>query len=165
MATLKYRDPVTGEYKPIAFVAKGDKGDDGDPGPPGGFGPLDQLSDVAAPSDTPVGKVLGTTDIGLWGPIDPPPTGLDTAAGDARYVNHTGPETLTGDFTVTGLLKGGTLESAGGVKAAGKVTDVTAPTDNTDAANKGYVDSRIWTGTQAQYDASPKDPNVLYVVV
>jgi hypothetical protein len=31
--------------------------------------------------------------------------------------------------------------------------------------NKGYVDSRIWQGTQAQYDAiAVKDPTVLYVI-
>jgi hypothetical protein len=34
------------------------------------------------------------------------------------------------------------------------------------AASKGYVDSRIWSGTQAEYDAlGAHDPVVLYVVV
>jgi hypothetical protein len=32
--------------------------------------------------------------------------------------------------------------------------------------SKGYVDGRIWSGTQAQYDALPiKQPDVLYVIV
>jgi hypothetical protein len=39
--------------------------------------PLDSLSNVDAPPGTPVGKVLGTTATGVWGPVDPPaPTGV-----------------------------------------------------------------------------------------
>jgi hypothetical protein len=39
--------------------------------------PLDSLSNVEAPPGTPVGKVLGTTATGVWGPVDPPaPTGV-----------------------------------------------------------------------------------------
>jgi hypothetical protein len=33
---------------------------------------LDSLTDVVAPADTPVGKVLGTTGVGEWGPVDAP---------------------------------------------------------------------------------------------
>jgi hypothetical protein len=33
---------------------------------------LDWLADVAAPTNTPAGKVLGTTAVGTWGPVDPP---------------------------------------------------------------------------------------------
>jgi hypothetical protein len=36
----------------------------------GGASTLDALTDVSAPSSTPVGKVLGTTATGTWGPID-----------------------------------------------------------------------------------------------
>lgn len=33
-------------------------------------------------------------------------------------------------------------------------------------ADKSYVDSRMWSGTQAEYDALPtKDPNVLYLII
>jgi hypothetical protein len=33
---------------------------------------LDDLRDVNAPTNTPAGKVLGTTATGVWGPVDPP---------------------------------------------------------------------------------------------
>lgn len=46
-----------------------------------------------------------------------------------------------------------------------KIESVATPTANGDAANKQYVDGRIWKGTQAQYDAlGVYDPDVLYVV-
>lgn len=171
MPALKYWDADTETYKELFSGQKGDKGDKGDPGPPGSGGPLDGLSDVSAPDSTPVGKVLGTTGIGVWGPIDPPPTGLSQAAADARYVNITGPETLTGDLTVSaaftaGTVSSGSVTSTGGVAAGGKVTGVTTPTASNDGANKAYVDSRIWSGTQAAYNAiAVKDPTVLYVIV
>lgn len=39
------------------------------------------------------------------------------------------------------------------------------PVGPLDAANKGYVDSRIWHGTKAEYDAiAVKDPDTLYAV-
>lgn len=41
---------------------------------------LDSLTDVIAPSDTPPGKVLGTTAAGQWEPVDPP-SGLPSASG------------------------------------------------------------------------------------
>jgi hypothetical protein len=31
---------------------------------------LDQVGDVTAPANTPAGKVLGTTAVGAWGPVD-----------------------------------------------------------------------------------------------
>jgi hypothetical protein len=49
---------------------KGDTGDTGPQGPAGPAGPLDILTDVTAPSSTPAGKVLGTTAVGVWEPID-----------------------------------------------------------------------------------------------
>ena len=176
MPTLKYWDQLTQSYKPILAAAqgeKGDKGDKGDTGPPGGMGSLDQISDVVAPPSTPVGKVLGTTSVGLWGPIDPPPTGLSQAQADARYVNVTGPETLTGDFSITGTFRAESgavvstyLNSSGGIAAGGKISGVATPTATLDGANKSYVDSRIWSGTQAAYNAIvTKDPWVLYVIV
>jgi hypothetical protein len=42
--------------------------------------PLDSLSNVEAPPGTPVGKVLGTTGVGAWGPVDPPSGGGDPRA-------------------------------------------------------------------------------------
>jgi hypothetical protein len=36
---------------------------------------LGALQDVDAPADTPAGKVLGTTAVGQWGPVDPPAGG------------------------------------------------------------------------------------------
>jgi hypothetical protein len=47
--------------------------------------PLDWLTDVTAPATTPAGKVLGTTAVGQWGPIDPPASGMTQAQADARY--------------------------------------------------------------------------------
>jgi hypothetical protein len=176
MPALKFWDAASGTYKEILSGQKGekgDKGDKGDQGVPGGFGPLDQLTDVSAPANTPVNKVLGTTAIGTWGPIDPPPTGLQQADADLRYVNVTGDESMAGSLTVggniitgTGAVRGLTLESNGGVRVAGKATQMTAPTAVDDGANKAYVDGRIWSGTQAQYNAIvTKDPTVLYVIV
>jgi hypothetical protein len=51
-------------------------------GPPGPAGPLDILTDVVAPVDTPAGKVLGTTATGQWGPVDPPSGGGDPRAAE-----------------------------------------------------------------------------------
>lgn len=68
---------------------------------------------------------------------------VDTAWGDGRYVAKAG-------ATMTGAL----------------ALPASNPTADTHAAHKGYVDSRIWTGTQAAYDAiTTKDPAVLYVVI
>jgi len=45
------------------------------------------------------------------------------------------------------------------------VLPATVPTTTTHATNKAYVDSRIWSGTQAAYDAIlTKDPTVLYCI-
>jgi hypothetical protein len=67
---------------------------------------------------------------------------VDTVWADARYVNTAG-------------------DSMGGAL----YLQVATPTIANQAAHKGYVDSRIWTGTQSAYDAIPsKDPTVLYVI-
>jgi len=50
---------------------QGFTGPEGPQGPAGPAGPLDILTDVTAASDTPAGKVLGTTAVGAWGPVDP----------------------------------------------------------------------------------------------
>jgi len=51
-----------------------------------------------------------------------------------------------------------------GITGLIKVAD--DPTDDLGVATKQYVDSRIWSGTQAEYDAIvTKDPAVLYVVI
>lgn len=48
---------------------------------------------------------------------------------------------------------------------AKQITNMAGPTGTTDASTKAYVDSRIWFGTQAEYDALPtKDPTVLYAI-
>jgi hypothetical protein len=41
-------------------------------GTPGTPARLDSLADVSAPTTTPIGKLLGTTAEGEWGPVDPP---------------------------------------------------------------------------------------------
>ena len=163
MPMLKAYDPTMGLYIDLAWLVRGDKGDKGDKGDiglPGSSQTLDSLTDVTAPSNTPVGKLLGTTGVGAWGAVDPPVTGLTQAQADLRYLKLTG-GSLSGSLGMTGAL------SALGVSAGGaKVTAVATPTATTDGANKSYVDGRIWTGTQAGYDAIPaKDPTVLYVVV
>jgi len=67
---------------------------------------------------------------------------VDTVWSDARYIN------ADGDTMIAPL-----------------VLPAAAPTLTAQAAHKGYVDSRIWYGTQAQYDAiSIKDPTTLYVI-
>jgi hypothetical protein len=154
MPVLMFEDEE-GNFLPLLGAEKGDPGPQGPQGPPGkdgapgGFGPLDDLQDVTAPASTPVGKLLGTTATGKWGPVDPPVTGLTQADADARYVNVTG-DAMTGSFGM------------GGFRIFGLGEPITAD----HAATKAYVDGRIWSGTQAQYDAIPtKDPTVLYVVV
>jgi hypothetical protein len=164
MATLNFQDPETGQFVSISRIIrgdKGDKGDKGDTGAPGGMGPIDALQDVTAPANTPAGKLLGTVNTGQWGAVDPPP-GLDTSAGDARYLRLAG-GTLTGGLTATTIAA--TAITATTVTASGTVSAAT-PTASGHAATKGYVDGRIWSGTQAQYNAIPtKDPAVLYIVV
>jgi len=50
-------------------------------------------------------------------------------------------------------------------KTTGAITVEADPTVPLGVATKQYTDSRIWKGTQAEYDAIPaKDPAVLYVV-
>jgi hypothetical protein len=39
-------------------------------GRPNAISSLNSLTDVAAPANTPAGKVLGTTAVGAWGPVD-----------------------------------------------------------------------------------------------
>lgn len=44
-------------------------------GRPNPISTLNSLSDVTAPTATPAGKVLGTTAVGSWEPVDPPQSG------------------------------------------------------------------------------------------
>lgn len=152
MPVLMFEDE-DGNFHPLLGAEKGDPGPQGPQGPPGqdgapgGFGPLDDLQDVTAPASTPAGKLLGTTAIGKWGPVDPPVTGLTQATADARYLKLSG-GSLTGALAVSGTVSGA------------------APTAAGHLTTKTYVDGRIWSGTQAQYDAIPtKDPTVLYCIV
>ena len=159
MPVFKYWDPNSLSYKKLSFLQKGDKGDPGPPGPPGGEGSLDSLSDVSAPPSTPAGKVLGTTSTGAWEPVDH----VDETALDAKYVQLTGSE-MTGGLTTT-LLIAQDIISWGGMQANGTVRSMSEPVEDDDAATKAYVDGRIWSGSQAEYDAiATKDPTVLYVI-
>lgn len=157
MPSLKWRNSPTDPFTTLAIVAKGDKGDkgdDGDPGPPGDAGPLEGLSDVSNAVDTPVGKMLGTVATGDWQPVDIP-TGDVTEApidGNQYARKDAGWEQLSIDLSAYLPLSGGTLTG-------------TLNLVDGEAADKPYVDSRIWQGTQAQYDAlGSYDPTILYVV-
>lgn len=138
MPTLKYLDPADDTYHGIAFIARGEKGEKGDPGG-SNVNLLDDLQDVSAPPSTPAGKLLGTTSTGVWGPVD--------------------------SVVVKALLVREMLFANGLDNGGLKLTGVARPQAPTEGANKEYVDSRIWTGTLAQYEAVPHDPEVLYVVV
>ncbi len=120
---------------------------------------------------------MGINDVGVPGePMDSPPLtawqqsvvavlgGSDTPVAQ-RFLALTG-GTLTGPLTVGGDLAAGWIAALYGADMGGyKVTYVAEPTEVQDAANKRYVDGRIWFGTQAQYDAiQPKLADVLYVV-
>jgi len=169
MAALTYWDPVSGTFKELFYSDKGEKGDPGPVGPSGSGGPLDGLSDVSAPADTVAGKVLGTTATGVWGPVDftdPGNTFVDVS-GDVMTGSL---EILSGGLQVRdgGIISEGPTRSIfeAPIEAQGGVWLDNLPVNSIDATNKQYVDSRIWTGTQAAYDAIPsKDPTVLYVVV
>lgn len=159
MATLKFRNPLTGQFESLAFIAKGDKGDKGDKGEAGSVGPLNDLTDVTAPANTPSGKILGTTAEGAWGAVDPP-------VGDVTEAPIDGNQYVRQDAGWSLISLTGYLQLSGGTLTGPLILDGAAPATNQTATDKAYVDSRIWTGTQAQYDAIPvKDPEVLYVVV
>lgn len=155
MATLKFHDPVTGEWRTIWAATKGekgDKGDKGDTGAPGASQNLDDLLDVTITSPA-AGQVLGVSD-GVFKNLEV------SALADGRYLRLAG-GTVNGGLTVLGQFY-----VNGGVAVRGAISGVVGPVTPDHAANKEYVDGRIWTGSQGQYDAIPtKDPNVLYVVV
>ena len=113
---------------------------------------LGHICDSAAAIDTAYAKgadgvmVSGVMSLPPWPPE--PDGALDVTTADARYLKLQG-GTMAGDLVVGGHL----------VKGLG---DPQAPAD---AATRAYVDSRIWFGTQAAYDAiGSKDSSVLYVV-
>ena len=84
----------------------------------------------------------------------------------ARFLALTG-GTLSGALTVDGDVIANWISARFGLDVSGyRITWVGDPTAEQDAANKRYVDSRIWYGTQVEYNAiSPHDPTVLYVVL
>ena len=157
MPALKWRETENGPYQTIANIAKGDKGDkgdQGDQGPPGDAGPIDGLTDVSNAVDTPVGKMLGTVAQGAWEPIDIPTGDVEEAPVNGQQHARQDAGWVEISFDTSGLLPltGGTMTG-------------TLNLVDGEAADKPYVDARIWQGTQAQYDAIPsKDPTVLYVV-
>jgi hypothetical protein len=82
---------------------------------------LDALKDVTAPANTPVGKVLGTTAVGEWGPVDAPgglpSTGSPRPGGPWTY-NGVGAATVAGEIKVNSAtsvttLRVNPLDSAG----------------------------------------------------
>lgn len=122
---------------------------------------------------------------------DPHPQYLTAAEADAAYLNASG-DTMEGRFTAAELQalnvrNDGLLVFPWGDASAQvalypvvngvngnpmiyyggewHIASVATPVNAGDAANKQYVDGRIWKGTQAQYDAlGVYDPDVLYVV-
>jgi hypothetical protein len=159
MAVLKYWDATAGEYRTILAAAKGERGDPGPQGPPGKdgqdgqdgvAGSLNQLSDVTVAPDAPVGKFLGTTGVGAWGVVDGPNL--------SGYL-------LASTASATYVAKAGSVMSGALDMGSNRIYNLGEPDAADHAATKAYTDSRIWTGTQAQYDAiGTKDPTVLYVV-
>lgn len=86
---------------------------------------LNDMNDVVITGFPSVGQVLTYQGpLNGWRPATPATGGLDQATADARYVN------LDGD-TMTGILNMGNSQ----IKSVG------APSQITDAANKGYVDN------------------------
>jgi hypothetical protein len=134
---------------------------------------LNSLTDVTAPTDTAAGKVLGTTAVGAWGPVD---VTLDSisdvtitlpAQGEVLTRSPTGWRNLplpAAPAAPTPSLDSLTDVTAAPSTPAGKVLGTTA------VGAWGPVDPPAtgwgkWVGTQAQYDAiTTKDPGVLYVV-
>lgn len=159
MPTLKYRDPDTGNFLPLEFIAQGPQGEQGEQGPPGDAGNLNALSDVTVGAGTPAGKILGTTGTDQWEPVDPPVGDVTEAPVDGNQYVRQDAGWAAFDTSQVLLLSGGTM--------TGPLTlDGTAPVADADAADKAYVDSRIWKGTQAQYDAiAPGEAGVLHVIL
>lgn len=128
---------------------------------------LNSLTDVTAPTDTAAGKVLGTTAVGAWGPVDvpaelPPHTSFDS--GKVLTVHLDSIAWLNPPTQALPTLDQLQDVSAPGSTPVGKVLGTTAigrwaPID---PPSPGWGK---WVGTQAQYDAiTTKDPGVLYVV-
>jgi hypothetical protein len=158
MPALKYWDSNMGQYVPLSWAAIGPTGPTGPAGPAGGEQALDDLTDVVAPATTPAGKLLGTTAEGAWGAVDAPTGEVEEAPIDGTPYMRQDADWVSGQ---TGAF----LPLTGGTMLGPLILDGTEPASGPAAADKDYVDSRIWTGTQAQYDAiGTKDPEVLYVV-
>lgn len=78
-----------------------------------------------------------------------------------QYLLADGSRNLNGDLVVTGAL---TVDSMLGI-VAHQITLVQPGDQPSEVPTKSYVDSRIWKGTQAQYDAlGAYDPDIIYVV-
>jgi hypothetical protein len=141
-------------------------------GQPGTSLTLASLADVDnAAATAPAGKVLGTTGVGEWGPVDPPSLALD----DLTDVDATDPEPGTflnywaGRWAANKPRLDGLAEVViyPGSEADGQVLTYKASWGNwvnaAPAAPSGVWKS--WTGTQSAYDALPtKDPATLYVI-
>ena len=122
----------------------------GPTGPIGPTGPTGATSTVPGPTgptgatgaDSTVPGPTGPTGAqGVAGPTGPTGPGLDQAASDARYVNVAG-DTMSGALNVQGDVVANYAALTYGADMGGaKVTSVATPTDATDGASKGYVDS------------------------
>jgi hypothetical protein len=136
---------------------------------------LASLADVDNTAATaPAGKVLGTTGVGSWGPVDAP-SGTPTLALDDLTDVDTAPAVpgatiryrsdgtwLAGDEPVPSQEQVTSLGEAvfGTGDGDGLVMDVSALQE--DVAQRW----KRWTGTAAEYAALPtKDPTTLYVVL
>lgn len=87
------------------------------------------------------------------------------AAGGDLTGTYPDPQVVDDSHNHSALTLTGVLPLTGGTLTGMLLLPATTPTDVGHAASKGYVDSRIWKGTQAEYDAlGTYDPDVLYVV-
>jgi hypothetical protein len=125
----------------------GAKGDPGAQGPAGPAGPLDILTDVTAPANTPIGKVLGTTAVGTWGPIDAP-------APDEVLIQPTEPTSRVGldlwvDSDANPVNPGAGGLPAGGGTMTGPLILAADPQVPMAAVTKQYVDAHTFDQTSA----------------
>jgi hypothetical protein len=126
---------------------------------------LDALKDVTAPANTPIGKVLGTTAVGEWGPVDPPAGG----GGGGPNPATTNPLSVTVGSSVPGTsLDYARADHRHTAQVAIPVALGAAAAAGTSSAlcRSDHVHPvPFWKGTQAEYDAiATKDPNILYCV-
>jgi hypothetical protein len=102
---------------------------------------------VTAPANTPIGKVLGTTAVGTWGPIDAP-------APDEVLIQPTEPTSRVGldlwvDSDANPVNPGAGGLPAGGGTMTGPLILAADPQVPMAAATKQYVDAHTFDQTSA----------------